>query len=443
MSEKVLTVSAINNYIKSIFENNIYLQSFLIEGEISNFKYHSSGHLYFILKDNNSQINCVMFASSARILKFMPKNGNKVLIRGKLSSYPQGGTYQIYVSNMKLQGSGELYIRFEQLKKELYALGYFDAEHKKKLPRFVNTIAVITSETGAVIRDIIKTINKRYNKVRVILYPARVQGEGAKEEIAFQINKVNIDNLADVIILARGGGSIEDLWPFNERIVAEAIYASRIPIVSAIGHETDFTIADYVADMRAPTPTAAGTLVVPDKASLEAEINAYFKIINKIYANKMAEYNLGVINLEKRLDMLNPLNALKREKQDLNNLLKHLNLVYDKQISNFKAGINNLNTCLLSCQPKQVIKLKYEKLNKISNNLKNNFMTNYQAKKQNYLLLNAKLESLNPLKIMAKGFSIASKDGKYLKSVNDAKIGDIIETKFADGQIKSKILEVK
>ena len=332
MEERVLTVSALNNYIKSIFDNNIYLQSFLIEGEVSNFKWHSSGHLYFSLKDNSSQINCVMFASSARTLNFTPKNGNKVILRGRLSSYTATGTYQIYVSKMKLAGIGDLFLKFEQLKKELNSLGYFNEDRKKKIPRFVHTIGVVTSPTGAVIRDIIKTINKRYNKVKLILYPTKVQGEGAEKLIAASLNKANEDGLVDVIILARGGGSMEDLWPFNERIVADAIYHSKVPIISAVGHETDFTIADYVADLRSPTPTAAGTYVVPDKESLFEQTNNVYKLLNKIYQNRIDELNMQVLTLDKSLNNLKPTNIIKREKNNLIKVYRELKLLYNNLI---------------------------------------------------------------------------------------------------------------
>ncbi len=442
-TNQTLTVSALNNYIKSILDNNIYLQNFLIEGEISNFKAHSSGHLYFALKDNSSQINCIMFASHASTLDFKPKNGDKVILRGRLSAYTANGTYQIYVGRMKLAGIGDLYLKFEKLKKELNALGYFSPERKKVIPRFSKKIGVITSPTGAVIRDIIETINKRYNKVEIILYPVKVQGEGAKEDIARALNKANIDSLVDVIILARGGGSMEDLWPFNERIVADAIYNSKIPVISAVGHETDFTISDYVADLRSPTPTAAGTYVVPDLISLTQETTNYLKLLTKIYNNKMVEYNLGLIQYEKRFESLNPINNIKNQNKDLVNLYKQIDNLYNLRLQDLK---NNLKVNLLNISkynPILDINLKKKALNKLETDLNYKYNEDINNIKQNFNILTAKLDSLSPLKVLDKGFSMAKVKDKYINSIKQVKIGDKLITRVKDGEIVSKIEEVK
>lgn len=443
MEERVLTVSALNNYIKSIFDNNIYLQSFLIEGEVSNFKWHSSGHLYFSLKDNSSQINCVMFASSARTLNFTPKNGNKVILRGRLSSYTATGTYQIYVSKMKLAGIGDLFLKFEQLKKELNSLGYFNDDRKKKIPRFVHTIGVVTSPTGAVIRDIIKTINKRYNKVKLILYPTKVQGEGAEKLIAASLNKANEDGLVDVIILARGGGSMEDLWPFNERIVADAIYHSKVPIISAVGHETDFTIADYVADLRSPTPTAAGTYVVPDKESLFEQTNNVYKLLNKIYQNRIDELNMQVLTLDKSLNNLKPTNIIKREKNNLIKVYRELKLLYNKQITYKKTILKEEEFKIKNNSLEKKIMLIRRNLDNLLTNLKHNYEIIKNSKREKYALLSTKLDSLSPLKVMSKGYSLAKVKGKYLRSVKEVKVADVIETTLADGIIISEVKEIK
>lgn len=443
MEERVLTVSALNNYIKSIFDNNIYLQSFLIEGEVSNFKWHSSGHLYFSLKDNSSQINCVMFASSARTLNFTPKNGNKVILRGRLSSYTATGTYQIYVSKMKLAGIGDLFLKFEQLKKELNSLGYFNEDRKKKIPRFVHTIGVVTSPTGAVIRDIIKTINKRYNKVKLILYPTKVQGEGAEKLIAASLNKANEDGLVDIIILARGGGSMEDLWPFNERIVADAIYHSKVPIISAVGHETDFTIADYVADLRSPTPTAAGTYVVPDKESLFEQTNNVYKLLNKIYQNRIDELNMQVLTLDKSLNNLKPTNIIKREKNNLIKVYRELKLLYNKQITYKKTILKEEEFKIKNNSLEKKIMLIRRNLDNLLTNLKHNYEIIKNSKREKYALLSTKLDSLSPLKVMSKGYSLAKVKGKYLRSVKEVKVADVIETTLADGIIISEVKEIK
>ena len=267
MQNEYLTVSQLTKYIKYKIDNDINLQEVYLKGEISNFKAHTRGHFYFTIKDEGSRINAVMFASSARSVKFTPEDGMKILVKGKISVYEATGGYQIYVNEMTEDGVGNLYVAFEQLKKKLANEGLFLESHKKKIPRIPERVGVITASTGAAIRDIISTINRRFPLVEVILFPALVQGENAKEDIVRQIKKAEKYNL-DVLIVGRGGGSIEDLWAFNEEIVARAIYDCSIPVISAVGHEIDFTIADFVADLRAPTPTGAAELAVPNRTDV-------------------------------------------------------------------------------------------------------------------------------------------------------------------------------
>ena len=443
MDNQYLTVTALNNYLKYRFDNDVFLQNIMLEGQITSFKAHSSGHLYFSLKDDYTQISCVMFQREARQLNFIPKNGLKVYIRGRVSTYPASGTYQIYVSKMKDAGVGELFLQFEKLKKELNQLGYFSPEHKKPLPKFPKIIGVITSSTGAVIRDIIKTINKRYNNLEIIVYPTKVQGEGAKEEIAANIKKANSDALADVLILARGGGSMEDLWPFNERIVADAIYNSQIPLVSAVGHETDFTISDYVADLRSPTPTAAGTYVTPEKESLVNQISSLLKLLNSSYRKHLDDFTMQVLNLETRLKNAAPSTKLNQQKQLVEHYLRQLKLLYQQRLYEKQSSLQLLRNELSKNEPQKVIAYKKEYLKSIYNKLEHAFKNNMDAKKQAYLLLNTKLETLNPLGIMAKGFSLASIDNHYIRSVSEVKVGDKISTEVKDGKIISQVMEVK
>lgn len=397
MEERYLTVTALTKYIKYKFDHDHHLENVLLEGEISNFKHNSRGHFYFTLKDDGASISATMFASSASKVKFEPKDGMKVFVKGNITVYEPSGTYQINVKEMKSDGIGDLYLAFEKLKKELEELGFFDINHKKAIPLFPKTIGVITSPTGAAVRDIINTISRRYPLCQMILYPAIVQGVDAKDDIVKQIKKANKDNLCDVLIVGRGGGSIEDLWAFNERIVADAIYESRIPIISAVGHEVDFTIADFVADKRAATPTAAAELATPSVDVLKENIKYYDKTMLKLITQKIEEYKLKLINLDKRIDSGNPINTLNHQKEYLNSLRKNIDL------------------------------LIYQLIN---------------DKKYKFKLLNEKLEILNPLSIMDKGYSINTINDEIITDINKVKKGDILTTTLRNGSIISEVIEV-
>lgn len=397
MEEKYLTVTALTKYIKYKFDNDHHLKDVLLEGEISNFKHHSRGHFYFTLKDDNAQITAMMFSSYASKVKFVPKDGMKVYVRGQVTVYEASGVYQIVVKEMKSDGIGDLYLAYEQLKRELQAQGYFDERHKKPIPRLPSVVGVITSPTGAAIHDILNTIGRRFPMCKVILYPALVQGEGAKESIVKQIIKANQDKLCDVIICGRGGGSIEDLWAFNERIVAQAIYNSQIPIISAVGHEVDFTIADFVADRRAATPTAAAEIATPSKDSLKDYINQ---------AKGRIEHNIKVIINNKKNEIL----YLDRHLDNLNPTVK---------LQNIKKQLSYLNDRL------------------------NLLITNYlNDKRLKYNLLNEKLNALSPLTIMDKGYSIPYLNGRVIRSVSDVKEDDNISLNLNDGKINCKVLGV-
>ncbi len=397
MEERYLTVTALTKYIKYKFDHDVNLEKVLLEGEISNFKHNSRGHFYFTLKDENASISAMMFASFASNVKFEPKDGMKVYVKGSLSVYEASGTYQIYVNEMKSNGVGDLYLAYEELKKKLTAQGLFDMAHKMPIPRFPNTIGVITSPTGAAVRDIINTITRRYPLAKVILYPAIVQGDEAKNDIVKQIRKANEDGLVDVLIVGRGGGSIEDLWAFNEEIVAYEIYNSSIPIISAVGHEIDFTIADFVADVRAATPTAAAELATPNVETLKQNINyyvdAYTKLIKHLFDTRKKE----LINVDSRLDGLNPKKILDNKKEVLN--------------------------------------LKVLKLNTLINQI-------ITAKKYNFDLAKANLESKNPLAIMEKGYSINKVNNKIVTDAKKVKVGDKLETTLKNGTIISEIKEI-
>lgn len=419
MESKYLTVTALNRYIKYKFDYDNNLKGIMIEGEISNFKRHARGHFYFTLKDDNSQISCVMFASRAYSVNFNPKNGDKVYITGDVLVYEQGGTYQIYVNTLKNAGIGDLYLKYEALKKELEEAGLFDPKYKKPLPKYPRVIGVITSDTGAVIHDIVTTTSRRYPLVKIVLYPTLVQGENAKESISKQIAKANKDKIADVLIVGRGGGSLEDLWAFNERMVAEAIFNSSIPIISAVGHESDTTIADFVADKRAATPTAAAEIATPNVIDIKDSLNKTQDNINRIIKNKFKDLSQSLSKLDERLDNLSPLSKLEEKKKNL------------------ETYYNNLNNYMLN-----ILNNKESNLDKCVSHLNPNMKSLLDNKISKYSLLNARLDSLSPLKVMDRGFSIAKTKDKVIRSVDDVKEGTVIDITLKDGNIKANVSEV-
>ena len=393
--DMAISVSELNSYIKNKIADDEYLNNVLIKGEISNFKNHYTGHMYFTLKDENSLIKCIMFKSYAQKLDFMPKDGMKVFVLGGVSVFERDGIYQIYVKAMQEDGVGILYKKYEELKQRLEEEGYFAEEHKQKIPQMPKVIGVLTSQTGSVIRDIINVSTRRNPNVQIRLYPVPVQGEGAAEKIADGIRFMNENNLADVLILARGGGSLEDLWPFNEEIVAHAIYNSEIPIISAVGHETDFSISDFVADLRAPTPSAAAELAVPDIYEVKQKINTY--------QNRL------------RLTLIKKVEIMK--------------LRYEKCMSSrvFKEPLRNIND-------------NYLKIDAYIKRLENTIKTKQKEEKTKYIELVSKLDTLSPLKTLTRGYSLVEQDNKIIKNSKDLKTGDKVNIRFADGEKQAKIL---
>ena len=394
-AEMAISVTDLNKYIKDRFTEDEFLNNILIKGEISNFKHHYTGHLYFTLKDENSLIKCIMFKSYAQKLNFEPKDGMKVYILGTVSVFERDGVYQIYAKVMEEDGLGDLYTRYQKLKKELEEKGLFDERHKQKIPMMPKVIGVLTSQTGSVIRDIINVSTRRNPNVYIRLLPVPVQGEGAAEKIAYGIDFMNKNQLADVLILARGGGSLEDLWPFNEEVVANSIYQSKIPIISAVGHETDFSISDFVADLRAPTPSAAAELAVPDIYEVKQKINTY----------------------QNRLKM-----ALTRK-------LEIMKLRYDKCMSSsvFKEPTRRINE-------------NYIKIDTYVKQLENLINKIKEKNKNRYIELVSKLDTLSPLKTLLRGYSIIEKDGKVIKSVSELEVEDDISIRLHDGKKKAKII---
>lgn len=394
-AEMAISVTDLNKYIKDKIADDEYLNNVLIKGEISNFKHHYTGHMYFTLKDENSLIKCIMFKSYAQKLMFEPKDGTKVFVFGTVSVFERDGIYQIYVKAMEEDGVGDLYTKYQKLKKELEEKGLFDIENKKKIPLMPKVVGVLTSQTGSVIRDIINVSTRRNPNVYIRLLPVPVQGEGAAEKIAKGIEYMNENNLADVLILARGGGSLEDLWPFNEEIVAYSIYNSKIPIISAVGHETDFSISDFVADLRAPTPSAAAELAVPDIYELKQKINTY--------------QNRLKISLTKKVEIMK--------------------LRYEKCMSSFVFK-----------EPTRRINENYIKLDAYIKQLENLINTKNEKEKKRYVELVAKLDTLSPLKTLMRGYSITEKEGKIVKSIGELKKDDNIDIRLTDGKVQAKVL---
>lgn len=397
MKPVAITVSDLNKYIKNRVDEDEYLNNVYVKGEISNFKHHYTGHMYFTLKDDKSLIKCVMFKSSTSTLTFVPKDGMKVLILGTVAVYEAGGVYQIYCKAMQEDGIGDLYKTYEELKNKLEAEGLFDSIHKKKIPLMPKTIGVLTSQTGAVIRDIINVSTRRNPNVHIKLYPIPVQGKGAEQKIAEAIRIMNESKISDVIILARGGGSIEDLWPFNEEIVARAIYESEIPIISAVGHETDFTIADFVADLRAPTPSAAAELAQVDIFEMQRKINSYKD----------------------------------RYKQALKKQIEFMRLRYEKTMTSriFTDPLKKINENYINID----MKVKRMQIS-IQTALKEN-----KTKAENYIL---KLDALSPLKTLARGYSITEHNGEILKTTKQVKENDEIVVRLQNGKLKTKVSEI-
>ena len=391
-----ISVTELNNYIKGKFQEDEYLNNVLVKGEISNFKHHYTGHMYFTLKDENSLIKCIMFKTYTANLDFVPKDGMKIVVLGSVSVFERDGVYQVYVKAVKQEGVGDLHAEYEKLKAKLEAEGLFSQEHKKVIPFMPKSICVLSASTGAVIRDIINVSTRRNPNVYIKLYPVPVQGQGAAQKIAEAIRIANEQKLADVLILARGGGSLEDLWPFNEEIVAREIYNSDLPIISAVGHETDFTIADFVADLRAPTPSAAAELAVPNIKELELKLKTYENRFQNALVKKVEVMKLRYEKCMARRVFTNPLQRVNEEYILLDRYMKAIE-----------------NSIKMKLEEKRIYMVKWA----------------------------AKLDTLSPLKTLTRGYTIVENEyGKIIKNAKDLKKTDKVNLKFADGNKKAEIL---
>lgn len=419
MNNNYISVGALTRYIKYKIDNDVNLQEVYIKGEISNFKKHSRGHFYFTIKDEESRISAIMFASSTKNIAFEPVDGTKVLVKGRISVFEQTGNYQIYVGEMMEDGVGNLYALYEKLKQDLKKEGLFDESHKKPIPKVPNRVGVVTAPTGAAIRDIISTINRRYPLCEVILFPSLVQGNGAKEDIVNKIKIADTYNL-DTLIVGRGGGSIEDLWAFNEEIVARAIYECNTPVISAVGHEVDFTIADFVADVRAATPTGAAEIAVPDKNELNKLIKQLELRASKNVSN-IINHNKTILDKIKTSYILkNPMSIYEIKEQKLSNTIEKLNNYIVNYLDNKKIKLDSIKSSYVLTNPTKI----------------------YEIKENKYNHLVEKLEVLNPLNTLKRGYSITKFNNKVITDKKQVKVDDEINISIKNGSINAKVTSV-
>ena len=415
-NDKYLTVSAMTRYLKHKFDTDQNLIHVFLKGEISNFKAHTTGHMYFSVKDEASKINAIMFASSARKLNFVPADGMKVLLVGRISVYEATGNYQIYVEQMMEDGIGNLYVAFEKLKKQLASEGLFAPEHKKKIPKIPERVGIVTAATGAAIKDILSTIKRRYPICETILFPSLVQGDAAAEDIVRNIKLAQTYDL-DVLIIGRGGGSIEDLWPFNEEIVARAIYECPIPTISAVGHEIDYTIADFVADLRAPTPTGAAEIAVPNMVDLQ-KLLAQFRIrLNEGIYKKVNYQRLYLESVQNSFVLKNPMMMFDGKKQTLDYLLERANQSVLKKVERMRTHMDHIKQNYLLLHPEELYKEEKLKLGTLMD----------------------KLELVNPMNVLKRGYTLTYLEDHTIGNAEDLSVGDQVKIKFHDGTILSTV----
>jgi len=444
MEDKYLKVSELNNYIKSIFDENPYLKKVYLRGEISNFKNHSRGHLYFTLKDDASRISAVMFYSSAISINFAPEDGMNVLVEGRISCYPAQGTYQIYVDKMEMDGLGNLYLEFEKLKAKLAKEGLFSEEYKKPIPKIPKRVGIITASTGAAIKDIISTIKRRFPICETILFPSLVQGRDAAPDIVRNIKEADSGLYdLDVLIIGRGGGSIEDLWAFNEESVARAIFEAKTPIISAVGHEIDFTIADFVADLRAPTPTGAAEMAVPTMTEILNNIKQFEIRLNEFIQNNIHKKSLILNKITSSYILKNPLSLYEIKEQKLDNYIDTLNTNITKKLENLGLVLQNLKNSYIIKNPLSLFTPKKDKLvfteKVLYSNIKNIILKNDHA----YKLTVNTLKLVNPLGILEKGYSLVKKDNELISDSAKLKKNDIINIRLHKGELKAQVMEVE
>lgn len=437
-----LSVRALTKYIKKKFDADPYLRNVYVKGEISNFKHHTSGHLYFTLKDEKTQISVMMNRFDVRHLKFQPESGMSVFIVGDVSVYEAHGKYQLYVKSMQPDGVGELYLAFEQLKKKLAQEGLFNEQWKQPIPTYPKKIGIVTASTGAVIRDINTTIKRRYPLVKMVLFPVAVQGEQAVSTISRAIEQANEHLDIDVLIVGRGGGSIEDLWAFNEEAVARAIFSSKIPIISAVGHETDTTIADFVADLRAPTPTAAAEIAVPSQIELLDKIQRIQRTIQQMYQFKINESKKQLLTLQQSYPLQYPDRLYRPFTERLADLESRFERSAKQSLTNFNVQLDYLNQRLHQQSPLQSLKVQQKELNGLQNRLQYSTKQQYKHHEQRFIATLRMLSSLNPLQVMERGFAIVYQEDHVQNSIQHIDVEKPIHIQLQDGFVEATVQSV-
>lgn len=440
-SSNYLSVKALTKYLKRKFDADPHLRDVYVTGELSNVKIHSSGHIYFTLKDDSSRINATMFRNQAAKLSFKPEEGMKVFIRGDVNVYEASGAYQLYAQTMEPDGIGGLFVAFNQLKERLEKEGLFNPNFKQPIPHYPKTIGVLTATTGAAIRDICTTITRRYPQVEILIYPTLVQGSGAAPSISENIYLANRQALCDVLIVGRGGGSIEDLWAFNEEIVARAIFESRIPIISAVGHETDTTIADFVADLRAPTPTAAAELAVPNQQELFQRILQKQTFMHQVMTSRLNFERSRLTKLQNSYPLATPERLYRPFIERLAQVDANLQNATKLYLLNQQAKLQTVDSKMKLFSPQHQLQAAKQQLQHTNNQLHRIMKQQLAQNKLAFQNQVRMLEALNPLALMSKGFSVAYKDQNVVKSVHELEKGDVVNMTFQDGFAEAKIVK--
>jgi exodeoxyribonuclease VII large subunit len=443
--QRVLSIKDLNRYIRMKLESDQLMQDVWVRGEISNFTHHSSGHMYFTLKDADSRVKSIMFASHNQRLAFRPKEGTRVIARGNVSVYERDGQYQFYATHMQPDGIGSLYLAYEQLKKKLEEEGLFAAERKQSLPKFPRAIGVITSPTGAAVRDIMITLQRRYPTVPIMIYPVLVQGTQAGASIVKAIDVMNRHREVDVLIVGRGGGSLEELWAFNEEIVARAIYASKIPIISAVGHETDFTIADFVADLRAATPTAAAELAVPHHLELKQHIRRLEQRLEQALAMRVRQERDRLGRLERSPFFVHPRKYLLQHAERLDRLSEQLQYRMNGLIGRAEDRFTKLQHRIMRRNPNEQVIFARKRVDSETKQLLQAMQGLVKEQKLKLITGMKQLDALSPLKVMSRGYSLVydEQDQRLIKSLSDVQPGDMVHVKVSDGQLECQVWSMK
>lgn len=443
-NQRFLTVTALTKYIRRKFDVDKHLNGVWLKGELSNFKQHSRGHMYFTVKDENARIQGVMFAGDNSSLPFTPEEGMKVLLRGDVTVYEPYGQYQMYVKEMQPDGIGSLYLAFEELKKKLDQEGLFDLENKKDIPRFPEHIGVITSPTGAAVRDIFITIKRRFPIAKITLIPALVQGDRAAASIVNAIKQANQMKELNVLILGRGGGSIEDLWPFNEEVVAREIFKSTLPIISAVGHETDFTIADFVSDLRAPTPTGAAELAVPSITDIKERLSQRQVRLARVFKEKQLFEKERLFRLKNSYAFRYPKQLYQQKEQDLDRNLDQLERIMKQIMDRKRDQYKYINKRVRKSHPYEKFLRAHDKLNTTTRNLEKGASSILKEKQMNLGQAISKLNAMNPLKVMERGFGVVyDQQENLVKSIKQIEAGESISVQLSDGKVDCQVESIE